>query len=42
MYPGVSAAAARERTGWDVAIAGEPQTIAGPSQAELDALRSFS
>jgi glutaconate CoA-transferase, subunit B len=42
LYPGVPAAAARERTGWDVAIAAEPQAIAEPSQAELNALRSFT
>jgi hypothetical protein len=37
----VSAATAKERTGWDLAIAAEPQTIADPSPAELDALRRF-
>jgi len=41
LYPGVSAAAARERTGWDLAVAAEPQIIAGPSPAELDALRNL-
>jgi glutaconate CoA-transferase subunit B len=39
LYPGVAAAAAKERTGWDLAIAAEPLIIAEPSQAELDALR---
>ena len=42
LYPGVSAAAARERTGWDLAVAAEPEIIAGPSPAELDALRTFT
>jgi glutaconate CoA-transferase subunit B len=41
LYPGVTAAAAKERTGWDLAVAAEPAIIAGPSPAELDALRSF-
>jgi glutaconate CoA-transferase, subunit B len=41
LYPGVSAAAAKERTGWDLAVAAEPEIIAGPSRAELDALRSL-
>ncbi len=39
LFPGISAAAAKERTGWDLAVAGEPQIIAGPSPAELGALR---
>jgi glutaconate CoA-transferase subunit B len=42
LYPGVTAAAARERTGWDLAVAAEPEMIAGPSPAELDALRKFT
>ena len=42
LYPGVSASAARDRTGWDLALAAEPEIIAGPSPAELDALRSFT
>ena len=41
LYAGVSAAAAKERTGWDLAIAAEPEIIAAPTPAELDALRSF-
>jgi glutaconate CoA-transferase subunit B len=41
LYPGVSVAAAKERTGWDLAIAPDPEIIAEPSPAELDALRSF-
>ena len=39
LFPGISAAAAKERTGWDLAVAAEPQIIAGPSPAELGALR---
>jgi hypothetical protein len=35
----VSAAVVKERTGWDLAVAPAPETIAGPSPAELDALR---
>jgi hypothetical protein len=41
LFPGVSAAAAKERTGWDLAVASEPQIIAGPSPAELHALRNL-
>ena len=41
LYPGVSASAAKERTGWDLAIAADPEIIAVPTPAELDALRSF-
>ena len=41
LYPGVSASAAKERTGWDLAIAADPEVIAAPTPAELDALRSF-
>jgi glutaconate CoA-transferase, subunit B len=41
LYPGISAAAARERTGWDLAVAAQPEIISGPSRAELGALRSF-
>jgi glutaconate CoA-transferase subunit B len=41
MYPGVCAAAAKERTGWDLAIAAEPEIIAPPTHAELKALRSL-
>ncbi len=42
LYPGVSASAVRSRTGWDLAMPADPQIIAGPSQAELAALRSFT
>ena len=41
LYPGVSASVAKERTGWDLAIAAEPETIAAPTAAELAALRRF-
>jgi hypothetical protein len=37
----VSAAAAKERTGWDLAIAADPEIIAAPTPAELSALRAF-
>ena len=40
-YPGVSASAAKERTGWDLAIAADPEIIAAPAPAELSALRAF-
>ncbi len=41
LYPGVPASAAKERTGWDLAIAADPEIIAAPTPAELDALRRF-
>jgi glutaconate CoA-transferase, subunit B len=41
IYPGVSVDTIRERTGWDVAIAAEPETIAPPTGGELAALRKF-
>jgi len=41
LYPGVSAAAAKERTGWDLAIAADPRIIDAPTPAELGALRAF-
>ena len=41
LFPGVSAAAAKERTGWDLAVAADPEIIAAPSPAELDALRNL-
>ena len=31
----------KERTGWDLAIAADPEIIAAPTPAELDALRAF-
>jgi glutaconate CoA-transferase, subunit B len=41
LFPGVSPATAKERTGWDLAVAADPEIIAGPSPAELDALRNL-
>jgi glutaconate CoA-transferase subunit B len=41
LFPGVSAVAAKERTGWDLAVAADPEIIAGPNPAELDALRNL-
>jgi len=41
LYPGISAAVAKERTGWDLAVAADPEIIVGPSPAELDALRNL-
>jgi glutaconate CoA-transferase, subunit B len=41
LYPGVSAAVARERTGWDLAVAADPEVIAAPTPAELDPLRNL-
>ena len=41
LYPGISAASAQERTGWDLAVAADPEIIVGPSPAELDALRNL-
>ena len=41
LFPGVSAAAAQERTGWHLAVAADPEIIPGPSPTELDALRSL-
>jgi glutaconate CoA-transferase, subunit B len=41
LYPGVSVAVARERTGWALTVAPEPDIIAGPGPAELNALRNL-
>jgi glutaconate CoA-transferase, subunit B len=41
IFPGVSEETIRERTGWDVAIAAEPERIPPPSAGELAALRAF-
>ena len=41
LYPGVSFADVREKTGWDLAAAAELQPVAPPSAAELAALRGF-
>ncbi len=42
LYPGVSPAAAKERTGWDLAIAPDPDLIPAPADAELEALRGLT
>ena len=42
LYPGVSVADARERTGWDLAAAAELHTVAPPWAAELTALRGLT
>jgi glutaconate CoA-transferase, subunit B len=42
LYPGVSAADARERTGWDLAIAPDLVTLPPPTATELTALRGFT
>jgi glutaconate CoA-transferase, subunit B len=41
LYPGITVAEVRERTGWDLAVAAKPEIIAVPSSAELAALRAF-
>ena len=41
LFPGVSVAAAKERTGWDLAIGVDPEIIVAPTAAELDALRNL-
>jgi glutaconate CoA-transferase, subunit B len=41
LYPGITFTEVRERTGWDLAVADEPEIIAVPSAAELAALRAF-
>ncbi|MFY9929312.1 MAG: CoA-transferase subunit beta [Streptosporangiaceae bacterium] len=41
LYPGITVAEVRERTGWDLAVADKPEIIAVPSAAELSALRTF-
>jgi glutaconate CoA-transferase, subunit B len=41
LYPGISSAAAKERTGWDLAVTADPEIIAGPTPTELDALRTL-
>ena len=42
VYPGVTAAQARERTGWDLAVAPGLATLAPPTSTELTALRGFN
>jgi glutaconate CoA-transferase subunit B len=41
LYPGVTPEVARERTGWDLRVAGDPEVIAPPAPAELATLRQF-
>jgi glutaconate CoA-transferase subunit B len=41
IFPGVTQETIRERTGWDVAIAAEPELVAPPTGAELAALRRY-
>ena len=41
VYPGISAADVRERTGWDLRVAGDLGEIAPPSPAELSVLRDL-
>ena len=42
LYPGVTAADARERTGWDLAVAPDLVTLTPPTATELTALRGFT
>ena len=41
LFEGVSRDTVRERTGWDIKFAAEPQVIAPPTSQELAALRKF-
>ena len=41
LYPGVTPETAREKTGWDLKIAGDLQTTEPPTQEELEALREL-
>jgi glutaconate CoA-transferase, subunit B len=41
LYPGITVTEVREKTGWDLAVAAEPEIISVPSAAELAALRAF-
>ena len=41
IFPGVAQEAIRERTGWDVVIAREPDLVAPPTETELAALRRY-
>jgi glutaconate CoA-transferase subunit B len=41
LHPGASAEAAREATGWDLAVAAEPATTEDPTADELTALREL-
>ena len=42
LYPGVTLADARERTGWDLDVAPDLATLPAPATAELAALRRFT
>src|SRR6201996_343128 len=42
LYPGVTAADARERTGWDLTAAPDLVTLPPPTATELTALRAFT
>ncbi len=42
LYPGVTLADARERTGWDLDVAPDLVTLPAPASAELTALRKFT
>jgi glutaconate CoA-transferase subunit B len=41
IFPGVTQETIRERTGWDVVIAREPELVTQPTAAELAALRKY-
>lgn len=41
IYPGVTAAQAREKTGWDLRVSADLAEVPQPSQAELTALRAL-
>jgi glutaconate CoA-transferase subunit B len=41
LHPGVEVEAVREATGWDLAVAAEPDRTEEPDQAELEALREL-
>jgi glutaconate CoA-transferase, subunit B len=41
LYPGITTEIARDKTGWDLKIADDPEIITPPTAAELDALRRF-
>jgi hypothetical protein len=41
LFEGVARQTVRERTGWDVQFAAEPEIIAPPTAQELAVLRTF-
>jgi glutaconate CoA-transferase subunit B len=41
LYPGVTPEVARERTGWELKVADDPEIIAQPTAGELATLRMF-